>query len=230
MDLSDINSGYGCRTAGGPRTTDLFGLGLMITATFKVGKEDVLAMSMHYYASSPTVRRSRIVTQASVPFAMVLVGVLGYFRDAGFRYLILISPMVLIAVVWAVLYPWLHRSYLLQASEKLLKEPSYQKAFGTYTLSLSETRIASASPIGEGTYVWASVSRISLTPDYLFIFLAGPQGYPIARAQVPEATIQEMKTVAERMSRRAEPAAAPNEGPSANLAGSQATGGPSSLS
>ena len=184
----------------------------MITATFKVGKEDVLAMSMQYYASSPTVQRSRILTQASVPFAMVLIAALGYFRDAGYRYLVLITPLLLIAVVWAVLYPRLPRHYLLQTSEKLLKESSYQKAFGVYTLSLSETRIASSSPVGEGTYVWSSVSRVSLTPHYLFIFLAGPQGYPIARAQVPDETIQEMKAFAEDMSRRAEQPAPPNAG------------------
>src|SRR6267378_2672675 len=107
----------------------------MITASFKVGKEDVLAMTMHYYASSPTVRRSRTLTQASVPFAMVLVAALGYFKEAGYRYLVLVAPLLLIAVVWAVFYPRLHRHYLLQMSEKLLKESSYQKAFGTYTLN-----------------------------------------------------------------------------------------------
>ena len=201
----------------------------MITVTFNVGKEDVLAMTMHYYMSSPTVRRSRMLTQASVPFAMVLVAVLGFFKEAGYRYLLLITPLIFIGVLWAVLYPWLYRHYLLQMSEKLLKESSYQKAFGVYTLNLSEARIAGSSPIGEGTCVWSAVSRVSLTPDYLFILLAGPQGYPIARAQVGEATIQQIKAFAEEMSRRAEPAAAPNDGPSVKMDCSQATGGPSSV-
>jgi hypothetical protein len=182
----------------------------MITATFKIGKEDVLAMSMHYYASSPAVRRSRILTQASVPFAMVVVAALGFFRDPG--YLALVTPLLLIAVVWAVFYPRWHREYQLYTIEKLLKESSYQKAFGSYTVNLDEKQIASSSPIGEGTYLWSSVSRISLTPDYLFIFLAGPQGYAIPRARVAEATIQEMKAFADQMSRRAEPGATPNAG------------------
>jgi hypothetical protein len=84
----------------------------MITAAFKVGKENVLAMSMYYYARSPTVRRSRTLTQASVPFAMVLVATLRYFRGPGY----LITPLLRIAVVWAVLYPRLHRHYLLSVS------------------------------------------------------------------------------------------------------------------
>lgn len=190
-------------TVGLRRLEASFGLIVMISVTFKVGKEDVLAMSMHYCMSSPAFRKSRVLTQASVPLAMVLVAVLGYFKDAGNRYLILITPLLLIGVVWAVLYPRLYRSYLRRASEKLLQESSYQKAFGVYTLNLSATRIASSSPIGEAVLVWPSVSRVSLTPDYLFIFLAGPQGYPIARAQVPENTIQEIKAFVEEMSRRA---------------------------
>ncbi len=183
----------------------MFGQVAVITATFKVTQEDALAMALHYYASSPTVRMSRILTQASVPLVMVVVAVLGYFRDAGWRYLVLVTPLLLIGAAWAMLYPWLHSHYLRQMAEKLFKESAYQKAFGVYTLSLSETRIASASPVGEGTYVWSAVSRVSLTPHYLFIFLAGPQGYPIARAQVPDETIQKMKTFAEEMRVRAEP-------------------------
>ncbi len=187
-------------------------------------------MALHYYASSPTVRRSRLITQASVPFIMVVIAAVGYFRDAGWRYLVLVTPLLLIGVAWAVLYPWLHRHYLRQTAERFLKESSYQKAFGIYTLSLSESRIASASPVGEGTYVWSAVSRVSLTPHYLFIFLAGPQGYPIARAQVPDDTIQKMKTFAEEMSRRAEPGASPNGGPAKPADNSGVTGGPPSVS
>jgi hypothetical protein len=171
----------------------------MITATFKVGSEDVLAMSMNYYTSSPTVRRSRIITQASIPFGLILVAALGYFKEAGYLYLLLVMPLLIIAAVWALLYPRLHRHYLLRTSEKLLKESAYEKAFGTYTLNLTEKQIASSSPVGEGTYPWSSVSRVSLAPDHLFIFLAGPQGYAIPRGQVPETTIQEMKAFAEEM-------------------------------
>ena len=74
------------------------------------------------------------------------------------------------------------------------------------------------------------MSRVSLTPDYLFIFLVGAQGFPIARIQVPEATIQQIKAFAEGMTERAEPAVAPNDGPSVKVVGSQATKGPSSVS
>jgi hypothetical protein len=185
----------------------LFGQIAVITATFKVGKADVLAMGMHYYESSPTARRSRNFTHASVVCVTVLVAALGFFRDGGF--LLFTTPLLLMAAAWAVFFPRCYREYQLYTLEKLLQESSYQKAFGAYTVNLDEKLIASSSPIGEGMYLWPFVSRISLTRDYLFIFLAGPQGYPIPRAQVPEATIQEMKAFAEQMRRRAEPGAAP---------------------
>jgi hypothetical protein len=63
--------------------------------------------------------------------------------------------------------------------------------------------ISSTSQIGEGTYYWPSVSSISLTSDYLFIFLVGRQGIVIPRAQLAEASIQEMKTFAEQMMKTA---------------------------
>ena len=66
-----------------------------MTVTFKVGKEDVLAMTMHYYNSSLTVRKSRMFTQASIPSALVLVAV-----ALGYRYLVIVTPLLLIGVVW----------------------------------------------------------------------------------------------------------------------------------
>jgi hypothetical protein len=200
----------------------------MITATFNVSKADVLALSLYYYASSSTVRRSRILNQASVPFLLVLIAALGFFREPG--PFVLVSPLLIIAAIWALFYPRLHRWYLRQTAERFLNEASYQKAFGSYTLSLNEKGIGSSSPVGEGNYLWSCVSRVSLTPEYLFIFLAGPQGYPIPRAQVPDATIQEIRAFAEKMSQRAEPGAAPNGGPAAPVGNSKVTEGPSSVS
>jgi len=169
----------------------------MITATFLVRKEDVLAMSMSYYASSPTMRRARLVIQAGVPIAMVLVVGLSYFEDPdNFQF---VAPLVVIAVLWAGFYPRLHERLLLRGSERRLSGPEYQKIYGVHTLSMSEKGIASTSPVGEGTYFWSAVTSLCLTSDYLFIFVAAQRGYAVPRAQVPEATIQEMKTFAEQM-------------------------------
>src|SRR5258706_1428222 len=139
----------------------------MITITFNVNRADVLAMTQHYYASSATARRSRLINRMSVPIVMFVIAVLVSFRDP--HYLLQASPFFLMAVIWVIVYPRIHKWYLLQAVERMLNESEYERAFGAYTMSLSETGIASASPIVSGTYPWPSVSRVSLTQDHRFL-------------------------------------------------------------
>lgn len=203
-------------------TSALWGRLRMITVTFLVRKEDVLAMSMRYYATSPTMRKSRIVIQMGVPFVMVLVVPLSYLADP--ENLIFVAPLLVVAVLWAGFYPRLHERLLMRGSDRILNGPDYQKIFGVYTLTMTEKGIASTSPAGEGTYFWPSVTNISLTTDYLFIFLAGRQGHVIPRTQVPEATIQEMKAFAEQMMKTAATA------PRAQISNSPTTAGPSTVS
>jgi hypothetical protein len=169
----------------------------MITATFLVRKEDLLAMSMRYYANSSAMRRLRILIQTGVPLAMVLVVALSYLTQP--EYAEFVAPLLVVGVLWAGFYPRLHERLLLRGGDRRLSLPEYQKIYGVHTLSLSEKGISSSSPVGEGTYYWPSVSSISLSSDYLFVFVAAARGFVIPRTQVPEATIQEMKAFAERM-------------------------------
>ncbi len=183
----------------------------MISASFNVGKGDALALARHYYSRSPTVRKARLWGHLSVPVLMTLLAALIFYRDPSDSALAI--PLLIVAAIWALLYPRYHSWYLLQTVEKMFKECSYQKAFGAYRVTLNDDGIASSSPIGEGKYSWSAVDRVSLTPDHLLIFLAGPQGYPIDRTQVPDTTIQQMKTFAEKRIPRTEPGAPPNAGP-----------------
>lgn len=200
----------------------------MLTATFNVGKEDVLALTLQDHAHSPTARRSKILGHAVIPCALVLISAWSAFRDP--RYFKLVAPLLLIAIIWAVFYPRFHTWCLQRTIEKILKESSYQKVFGNYTVTFSENGIASSSPVGAGTFLWPAVSRVSLTPNHLFIYLAGAQGIPIARAQVQEATILEIRAFAERMSHQADPGASPNGGPSTPPGNSEVKKAPLSMS
>lgn len=173
-------------------------------------------MSMRYYANSSAMRRLRILIQAGVPLAMVLVVALSYLTEP--EYVQFVTPLLVVAVVWAGFYPRLHERLLYRGAERLLSGPEYQKIYGVHTLSLSEKGISSTSPIGEGTYYWPSVSSISLSEDYLFIFVAAARGYVISRELVPEATIQEMKAFAEQMMKTAATAA-----PDVQVSGARAT-------
>lgn len=199
-----------------------------ITATFLVRKEDVLALWRHYYAASPTVRRSRILIQITVPVLLVLIAALGsLILDANSGSipdsLLLASPLLVVAVLWAGFYPQLQEKLLVRSSEGILSQPDFQKVFCTQTLSMSEKGISSSSRLGERIHYWSSVSSISFTSDYLFIYLIGRQGIVIPRGQIPDATVQEMKALAEQMTSKAASAAVNNPGAGLSLTGERST-------
>jgi len=175
----------------------------MIHVSFNVTKNDVLAISCHYYGISPTVRRSRLTSQITIALLLTAIGLLVLSGDDRLRPLGVI--LLVCAGLSAVFFPRWYRSNLRATADKLITESSYRNAFGGYTLALSEEGLASTSPTGRSMHAWEAIDRCYLTPEYLFIFLAGPQGYPIPRAQVPDSTIQEVKAFVESHTRNTEP-------------------------
>jgi hypothetical protein len=158
----------------------------MITIEFEVAKPDVLALSCHFYTQSPTVRRSMRTTQITISLMLVVLGALclsGTTSSVPSAFVFFAS-----AAISAVLVPVWYRANLRKTAEKIA-ETSYQRAFGKYKLVLSEDGITSTSPTGESTHRWLAVNSVALTPEYLFIFLAGPQGYVVPRTQVSAASI-----------------------------------------
>ena len=129
--------------------------------------------------------------------------------------------MLACAGLFAAFFPSWYRSCIRKAAEKVCAESSYQKIFGRYTLSLAEEGFAFTFPTGECKYFWGAIDRVSLTPEYLFILLAGAQGLPISRAQIPDSTIQEVKAFVESHIQRTTPSA-PTNGGSAEHSGESA--------
>ena len=207
-----------------------FDASTMTPISFNLAKEDVLALACYYYATSPTVRRARLKMQAVVGliFAtsaiLVLIGTghAGASNVVGVLLLVCAGVSVLFCPSW-----YLHS--LRKSGEKMLEEPSYRKAFGRYTLDFNEEGIASQSPTGEGKDSWEAVNSVTLTPEHLFIFLVGHQGFAIPRSQFPDSTIQELKAFADSHIRRTEPDAPPNSRPPPRLSPSPETQTPDSL-
>ncbi len=190
----------------------------MTPLSFNVAKEDVLALACHYYATSPTVRSNRLKSQVAVGLILAGTGLLaligtGQVSGSGAVGVVL---LVCAGVSVGCVPSWYRRS-IRSSAEKMIEESSYAKAFGRYTLVLSEDGLASKSPVGEGKYTWEAVSSVALTQEHLFIFLVGPQGFSIPRSQLPDSTIQEVKVFTQSHIPRTEPSASPlNGGPRAN--------------
>ena len=141
----------------------------MITVSCEVTKADVLAFACHYYAESPTVRRqlrtSQIMTSLiSGAIAFVMIG-----KTSGLAAGVVM--FFLTGVATAAMLPKYQRSHMCQTAEKMFAESSYQKAFGKNTLVFTDQGIASNSPTGDSNFVWNAVDHVSITHDYLFIYL-----------------------------------------------------------
>lgn len=182
----------------------------MITISFNLTKDDALALACHYYATSATVRSNQLKSQVIVGLSLAGAGLLaligsGQVSGSGAVGVVL---LVCAGVSVGCVPSWYRRS-LRRSAEKMLEESSYAKAFGRYTLVLSEDGLASKSPTGEGKYTWEAVNSVALTSEYLFIFLVGAQGFAIPRSQLPDSTIQEVKVFAQSHIRSTEPCAPP---------------------
>lgn len=165
----------------------------MINLTFNIGRDDLIAFSQAYHDHSPSVKSAVRRAQLLLPAIMAVAAAYFYFTQGGLSFVFFLC----VGLLWFFFYPAYLRRNILKATEKMLQETSYQKSFGSYSVTLTDDGIASISPTGESKYKWNAVSRVQLTPDYLHIYLTGPVGYPISRKQIGEDKIQEAKLFVE---------------------------------
>jgi hypothetical protein len=153
-----------------------------MTLRFQMGREDVLAFSRAYHAASPTYRRAKTRARLMLPIMMLILLTLTT-NHSGFK----VSNTVIflgMGILWFILYPVLFNRNVEKYCEKTIDEGSHSKNFGLCELTLSESGLHDRSPNGESTFYWSAVDRVTLTDQYLFIFLNGPMGYPIPIADV----------------------------------------------
>jgi hypothetical protein len=165
----------------------------MINLTFDIGRDDLIAFSQAFHDHSPSMKTAVRRAQFTLPALLVLIAAYSYLKHGGISIVLPLS----IGLIWFFFYPAYFRRKILKATERMLKETSYQKSFGSYSVTLADDGIASKSPTGESKYKWEAVSRVQLTPDHLHIYLTGPVGYPIPRRQIGEEKIQEAKLFVE---------------------------------
>mgnify|MGYP001389581527 CR=1 FL=1 len=153
-----------------------------MTLNFKIREEDALALNEQFLRGSPSHQKMRARQRWALPCVMlVLLLFTGFSR--GFK----LSSTLLcagVAAAWFVIYPKRMDALVRKCVGRQMAESSYPKSFGTCELTISEEGMHSISPLGSALYGWSGVDRAELTPEYLFIFLAGPLGYPIRRSEV----------------------------------------------
>jgi len=158
-----------------------------MTLQFTLDEAGALALTEAFLRQSPSYRKQRAFVRWLTP--CIILGVLA-LEGARRGFTPAMPVLALGALLWFAFYPRRFDALVRRQALRQLREMAYAKAFGACTLTVAEDGLHSVSPTGSSHHLWSGVGRIELAPDYLFIFLAGPLGYPIRRSEVGEAAVQ----------------------------------------
>lgn len=148
------------------------------TLHFEVNEEVSLAFTEQFLKGSATHQKTRRRTQLFLPVCLFLILIVSTLsRSFEPTQLVLYA---IASVAWFLYYPKRFDANVRKQAMKMTKESSHQKSYGKYQLTLSEDGLNDVSPTGESHFKWTAVDRVELTDTYLFIFLTGNIGYPIA--------------------------------------------------
>jgi len=166
--------------------------------SFTLNKEDTLAFTEQYLRGSESHQKLRARTQWILP--LILMSLLLLMASRG---PLQISTVIIfggVSLAWFFLYPKQFDANIRKHAKKQMKESSYSKSYGEYNLGISDSGIQSSSPLGESSYSWDGVDRVEMSDDYLYIFLAGPMGYPIRIDQIGRDSASEaFETISEQL-------------------------------
>lgn len=152
---------------------------------FSTHEHDCLALTEEFIRNSPTHQRARLRARWSVPI-ILSVGLLISVLSTGpnvFNASFFAIPIV----AWLIFYPSRYDARVKRHAKAQMKESSYSKNFGDYSLELIPEAIVSTGPLGKSEQSWKAVDRVELTDAYLFVFFAGMSGLPIPVNQVGQA-------------------------------------------
>ena len=110
----------------------------MINLNFNIGRDDLIAFSQAFHDHSPSVKSAVRRAQLTVPVILVLIAAYSYLKHGGIAIVVPLS----VALLWFFFYPAYLRLKILKATERMLEETSYQKSFGSYSVTLDDDGIA----------------------------------------------------------------------------------------
>ena len=156
---------------------------------FTIAEPEMMAFSEQYYRDSASHRRIRNRTRWALP--VLLLPILAVFTyQFGFSWT-RAAIFVAAAVAWIVIAPQSFDTRVRNYMQRQMLESSYSKVFGVYKVRIEEIHLVCDGPTGYTEYRWDAVDRVTITDDFLFIFVAGPSGLPIRIAEIGKSTATE---------------------------------------
>ncbi len=150
--------------------------------TFNLNEPEALALTELFYQDSPSHQRIRNQTRWVLPIFLLPIVIL-FTMQFGFS-LPSIVVFAIAIVGWMIIAPRRFDARIRRYAQNLLKESSFAKSFGEYTIQINDGQLVSDGPTGHGEYNWRSVDRTILRDEYLFIFLTGASGFAIKTSEI----------------------------------------------
>lgn len=149
---------------------------------FTIAEPEAMAFSEQYYRDSASHRRLRNRTRWALPILLLPILVV-FTYQFGFSWTTA-AIFATASVAWIVIAPKRFDTRVKNYMQRQMLESSYNKVFGEYKVRIEEKHLVCDGPTGYTEYRWDAVDRVMLTKDFLFIFLAGPSGFPIRITEI----------------------------------------------
>lgn len=149
--------------------------------------EDRLAFTVYVYQKSPTMRRTRL---------WVVIGLGAMIVSESFvASEILRNPAVhWIGIAWAVLfaavYPRLHRRNVKYYAARLYAEGQNKGLLGTHVAELRDNSLFDSTEFLERTVFWKGIGRIQSIRGHAFVYLSAVSAHVIPENSVIEGSYQ----------------------------------------
>ncbi len=150
--------------------------------TFNLNEPEALALTELFYKDSPSHQRIRNRTRWVLPIFLLPIVIL-FTLQFGFS-LPSIVVFAIAIVGWIIIAPRRFDTQIRRYAQNLMKESSYAKSFGEYTIQINDGHLLSNGPTGHAEYNWNAVDRAILTDKYLFIYLSGASGLAIKTSEI----------------------------------------------
>ncbi len=149
---------------------------------FTIAEAETIAFSEQYYKDSASHRRIRNRTRWALP--LLLLPIYAVFTyQFGFSWAT-VAIFGSASIAWSFIAPKRFDSRVKQYMQRQMLESSYNKMFGIYKVTLEDKHLVCDGPTGYTEYCWNAVDRVTITDEFLFIFLAVPSGFPIRISEI----------------------------------------------
>jgi hypothetical protein len=150
--------------------------------------DDVLAFHRHHYRTSPAAQRS-LMSGLALSSLLVSTFMYQYLRFDGASRRTQLLVAVAMGLITAAIYPWYFRRHSERAVRKMYQEGSNANLLGSRTLSIESTGLREVSLTGDSLIGWSGLSRVSESPEYVFIYTGAVQALVVRRSAVQDGSI-----------------------------------------